>query len=104
MGDHNQLAANVLSPQGRESNLNTSLIEWLCKEFPKNINFFLKTQYRSNKLIQEWSNTEFYDGKLVPDFSVTNITLKDLIQDKISCENYGINNYNIDTSLNSHKI
>lgn len=75
------MSANVFSQEAKEEKLNSTLIEWLCKEFPKNINFFLRRQYRSNELIQEWPNQEFYDSKLEADSTVKNICLADLIEE-----------------------
>lgn len=56
--------------------MNVSLTETLLKEFGPAINFFLRTQYRSNDLIQRWSSMEFYNNNLRSHSSCANISLK----------------------------
>ncbi|KAL3102199.1 hypothetical protein niasHS_003608 [Heterodera schachtii] len=70
VGDHQQLPPFLLSarnsPVNSAERLHISLLEYINETF-KNEDFyhFLSVQYRSNELIQKWSNKIFYDNKLV---------------------------------------
>uniref|UniRef100_A0A914I6H3 Uncharacterized protein n=1 Tax=Globodera rostochiensis TaxID=31243 RepID=A0A914I6H3_GLORO len=87
VGDHQQLPPFLLSVQNIPSK-NTemsrhSLLEHISDNFKNEDLFhFLSTQYRSNELIQKWSNRMFYDNKLVTNPSTKSIRLRELIKKK----------------------
>ena len=62
-GDHLQLPPVVLSKEGRERGLGTSLLERLAVARPASV-ALLSTQYRSHPRISGWSSAYFYKGKL----------------------------------------
>ena len=73
-GDPFQLSPVLFSDQAQKSPLSVSLIETGMK-----LNqpcFLLNTQYRMNDLIMQFSNSKFYENKLVSGEAVKNQTLK----------------------------
>ncbi|MEX1003714.1 MAG: IGHMBP2 family helicase [Crocinitomicaceae bacterium] len=72
-GDELQLPATVISHEAEKLGLAVSLLEQAEKiGYPKQL---LNVQYRMNSLIMEFSNQQFYGGKLTADQSVANRTL-----------------------------
>ncbi|MHA1654384.1 MAG: AAA domain-containing protein [Candidatus Thorarchaeota archaeon] len=76
VGDHRQLPPIVDDSLGRSvyEEVRLSLFERLVTCYPK-LRVLLNTQYRSNKAIMEWSNLQFYSGRLRTDPSVASIRL-----------------------------
>lgn len=62
-GDHHQLSPTVKSMAAADGGLSISLFEKLVKCWPAAVSM-LETQYRMNSAIMEFSNQEFYEGKL----------------------------------------
>lgn len=73
-GDHKQLSPIVLSPKA--SSLAISPFEVLIKRYPHKSSM-LKVQYRMNEKLMSFPNKMFYEGKLIADETVKNITLRD---------------------------
>ncbi|HEY8397651.1 MAG TPA: AAA domain-containing protein [Flavihumibacter sp.] len=63
-GDHHQLSPTVKSQEAASAGLSTSLFEKLVNRYPDSVSM-LTEQYRMNEAIMEFSNSEFYDGRLV---------------------------------------
>lgn len=63
-GDHHQLSPTVKSQEAASAGLSTSLFEKLINRYPDSVSM-LTEQYRMNEAIMEFSNSEFYDGRLV---------------------------------------
>ncbi|KXB07078.1 hypothetical protein AKJ52_01010, partial [candidate division MSBL1 archaeon SCGC-AAA382C18] len=78
-GDHKQLPPTVLSQKAEE--LSETLFESLIDGYGNRIRSVLKTQYRMNLDIMNFSNSEFYDNVLIADESVAKHTLSDLVDD-----------------------
>ena len=77
-GDHMQLPPCVISSEKvSENKLKISLMERLGKDEGIPVSM-LKTQYRMNEAIMNWSSTTFYNGNLVADKSVKDQRLCDL--------------------------
>lgn len=74
-GDHKQLPPTILSLEAQE--LSHTLFEGLIEKYPWKSEM-LTIQYRMNERIMEFPSREFYDGRIVADESVKNITLADL--------------------------
>ena len=88
-GDHKQLPPTVVSDA---KELKTSLFEQLIENYPHNSSM-LRVQYRMHQKIMEFSNTHFYEGKLIADESVKDHTICDFTwkkpnryQDLLDCE------------------
>ncbi|MHA1685498.1 MAG: AAA domain-containing protein, partial [Candidatus Heimdallarchaeaceae archaeon] len=78
VGDHKQLPPVVQNPQAYKKGLSISLFERLAKQFPSDIHL-LDLQFRMNEKLMEFSNTQFYEGKLKSyDNLVKNQNLLDL--------------------------
>ena len=77
-GDHLQLPPTIKSKEADKKGLNVTLFDRLMKKFEKDYSQMLRTQYRMNKKIMEWSSKEVYQGKLIADQSVENHNLFDL--------------------------
>ncbi len=77
-GDHKQLPPTVLSEDA--TGLNDTLFESLIEIYGDEVRSVLKTQYRMNNKIMNFSNDEFYEGVLRADESVAHHTLEDLIE------------------------
>ena len=73
-GDHKQLPPTVVSDS---KELKKSLFEELIEKYQQHSSM-LRVQYRMHQKIMEFSNQEFYEGKLIADESVKNHTIKDL--------------------------
>jgi hypothetical protein len=58
----------IRSDKALESNFGDSIMAYLFKEFGKNVQTRLQTQYRSNDKIMQWSSETFYDGELHVNF------------------------------------
>ncbi|TAG85858.1 MAG: IGHMBP2 family helicase, partial [Bacteroidetes bacterium] len=69
-GDHCQLPPTVKNFEAAKQGLEKTLFEKLMPE--KSISQMLKTQYRMNETIMEFSNRQFYHGELKADESVKN--------------------------------
>jgi len=74
-GDHKQLPPTILNEKAKE--LSKTLFEKLIQQFPQN-SLMLQIQYRMNEKLMEFSNNEFYKGKLRSAKEIKNISLKDL--------------------------
>jgi superfamily I DNA and/or RNA helicase len=89
-GDHKQLPPTIKSEEAKVE-LSYTLFEKMDdaygqnrkKEIYKNsITSMLQVQYRSNRLIMEFSSQEFYNGELIAHESVQNRSLMDLVKPK----------------------
>ncbi|WP_297464353.1 IGHMBP2 family helicase [Thermococcus sp.] len=74
-GDHKQLPPTILSERAKE--LSKTLFEGLIERYPWKSEM-LTVQYRMNERLMEFPSREFYEGRVVADESVKNITLADL--------------------------
>ncbi|MEL7422368.1 MAG: AAA domain-containing protein [Bacteroidota bacterium] len=72
-GDPYQLPPTIKSHAARRRGLEVTLIEKALKRQPKTS--LLRTQYRMNELIMNFSNEQFYDGHLLADEAVKNRTI-----------------------------
>ena len=72
-GDPFQLPPTIKSHAARRKGLEVTLIEKALKRQARTS--LLRTQYRMNELIMNFSNQQFYDGRLLADDSVKNRTL-----------------------------
>ncbi|MBQ6512662.1 IGHMBP2 family helicase [Methanobrevibacter sp.] len=75
-GDHKQLPPTIIS--NRASELENTLFEELIRKYPHKSQL-LNIQYRMNKLLMKFPNSEFYNNSLKSDSSVNAINIKDLI-------------------------
>jgi predicted DNA helicase len=75
-GDHRQLPPTVKSKEAARE-LENTLFERLAEKHPEK-KTMLRTQYRMNTSIMEFSSQEFYDGKLKANESVADYTLEEL--------------------------
>ncbi len=67
-GDHKQLPPTVLCAEARA--LEKTLFERLIDTLPSNKHRLLTIQYRMNKVLMQFSNSNFYDNRLVAHKSV----------------------------------
>ena len=74
-GDHKQLPPTIISD--RAYDLQDTLFESLIEKYSHKSQL-LNVQYRMNKMLMEFPNSEFYNNNLKSDSSVNNITLKDI--------------------------
>ena len=74
-GDHKQLPPTIISSQAQD--LQDTLFESLIEKYPLKSQL-LNIQYRMNKRLMEFPNSEFYDNGLESDSSVDNINLSDI--------------------------
>ena len=74
-GDHKQLPPTIISNHAQD--LQNTLFESLIEKYPHKSQL-LNVQYRMNKSLMEFPNSEFYNNNLKSDSSVNNITLKDI--------------------------
>lgn len=82
-GDHKQLPPTVKSPEAAKGGLEITLFEKFLQNQKSNPSNYalLNVQYRMNQKISEFSNREFYDGKIQTYPSIQDAVLQDL------CEN-----------------
>ncbi len=73
-GDHQQLPPTVKSLEAEKLGLSVTLFERLINKYPE-ASVMLKTQYRANEKIMEFSSKKFYQGELISDESVKNHAL-----------------------------
>ena len=78
IGDHKQLPPTILSQKAAEKGLRKSMFERLYEIYGKNIRSMLEIQYRMHDDIMNFSNYEFYNGKLQSAPEVADHTLRDL--------------------------
>ncbi|AEH24223.1 IGHMBP2 family helicase [Pyrococcus yayanosii] len=74
-GDHRQLPPTILSLEAQA--LSKTLFEGLIERYPEK-SAMLNIQYRMNERLMAFPSREFYEGKIIADESVKNITLADL--------------------------
>lgn len=74
-GDHKQLPPTIISDKAYD--LQDTLFESLIEKYPHKSQL-LNIQYRMNKILMEFPNSEFYNNNLKSDSSVNNISLKDI--------------------------
>lgn len=74
-GDHKQLPPTIISNHAQD--LQNTLFESLIEKYPHKSQL-LNVQYRMNKSLMEFPNSEFYNNNLKSDESVNSITLKDI--------------------------
>ncbi|UKJ06067.1 AAA domain-containing protein [Solitalea lacus] len=72
-GDHHQLPPTVKSYEAGKQGLNVTLFEKVISR--QKVDTLLKVQYRMNQSIMEFSNQQFYNGKLAACESVATRTL-----------------------------
>ena len=58
-----------------------TLFDRMIESYPKD-STILRTQYRMNNLIMDFSSQEIYDGLLKADKSVASRTMKDFVSEK----------------------
>ena len=75
-GDHKQLPPTIISTKAGE--LENTLFEALIRKYPHKSQL-LNVQYRMNKLLMKFPNSEFYNNSLKSDASVNSINIKDII-------------------------
>lgn len=75
-GDHKQLPPTIISPKAGE--LENTLFEALIRKYPQKSQL-LNVQYRMNKLLMKFPNSEFYSNSLKSDSSVDKISINELI-------------------------
>jgi predicted DNA helicase len=75
-GDHKQLPPTIISQKAGE--LENTLFEALIKKYPHKSQL-LNVQYRMNRLLMKFPNSEFYDNSLKSDSSVDKISINELI-------------------------
>lgn len=85
-GDHMQLPPTVINEEAARKGLSMSMFERLLHVHGDKIRVMLEVQYRMNEEIAEFSNNEFYGGRLKADESVKDHTLADLIDADLSEE------------------
>ena len=76
-GDHKQLPPTILSNKAQK--LSNTLFESLIKKYSHKSQI-LNIQYRMNKELMEFPNSEFYQNRLKTDTPVEDITLNDIIE------------------------
>lgn len=76
-GDHKQLPPTILSKKAAP--LEDTLFEKLINKYPDK-SILLNTQYRMNKLLMEFPNSEFYNSNLESGKDNKNITIKDILE------------------------
>ncbi|MDO5860725.1 IGHMBP2 family helicase [Methanobrevibacter sp.] len=75
-GDHKQLPPTIIS--SRAGDLEKTLFEALIRKYP-NKSQLLNVQYRMNRLLMKFPNSEFYNNSLKSDSSVDKIKISDII-------------------------
>ncbi len=78
IGDHKQLPPTILSQKASEQGLSISMFERLYEIYGDEIRSMLEIQYRMHDDIMDFSNHEFYNGKLKSSPKVAEHTLRDL--------------------------
>jgi len=78
IGDHKQLPPTILNKKAAEKGLNKSMFERLYEIYGDKIRTMLEIQYRMHDDIMNFSNQEFYNGKLKSSTDVAEHTLWDL--------------------------
>jgi len=78
IGDHKQLPPTVLNQKAADAGLSKSLFERILEVQGKEFWSLLEIQYRMHDKIMNFSNYQFYDGKLKSAANVADHTLKDL--------------------------
>lgn len=76
-GDHKQLPPTIISENAQE--LENTLFESLIDKYPTKSSL-LNTQYRMNKKLMEFPNSEFYNSKLKSGKNNENIKITDIIE------------------------
>ena len=71
-GDHKQLPPTVLSESAKE--LELTMFERLIEKYP-NKKQLLNVQFRMNKLLMDFPNSEFYNNELICDENVKDISI-----------------------------
>ena len=74
-GDHKQLPPTIISDKAHD--LQDTLFESLIEKYPHKSQL-LNVQYRMNRVLMEFPNSEFYSNNLKSDASVNDISLKDI--------------------------
>ena len=75
-GDHKQLPPTIISAKARK--LEETLFENLIRMYPHKSQL-LNVQYRMNRLLMKFPNSEFYNNNLKSDSSVDDININDII-------------------------
>jgi predicted DNA helicase len=75
-GDHKQLPPTIISQKAGE--LEKTLFEALIRKYPQKSQL-LNVQYRMNRLLMKFPNSEFYNNSLKSDSSVDKININDII-------------------------
>ena len=99
-GDHKQLPPTIISKRAGE--LENTLFEALIRKYPHKSQL-LNVQYRMNKLLMKFPNSEFYNNSLKSDSSVDKINISDIIDSKYEEEALlFINTSNIENNKENH--
>lgn len=77
-GDHCQLPPTILSAKAAQEGYSVSLMQRLVEHYGHRVTRQLKTQYRMNTQIMQFSSDHFYDGTLQAHESVADHRLTDL--------------------------
>lgn len=80
-GDHRQLPPTIKNYRAAKSGLNKTLQEKLAERHGDRVSSMLSVQYRMHEDIMNFSNQQFYDGRLRADDSVRAHTLSGLDYD-----------------------
>lgn len=98
-GDHKQLPPTILSDKAYQ--LEETLFESLIEKYSHKAQL-LNVQYRMNERLMQFPNSEFYEGKLKTDSSVSDITLNDIINDDEEKVITFIDTSKMDNNLEEH--
>lgn len=81
-GDHKQLPPTVLSKSAKE--LETTMFEMLIEKYPSKKQL-LNVQFRMNKMLMDFPNSEFYNNELICDDGVSDISI-DVVRKKLDID------------------
>lgn len=99
-GDHKQLPPTIIS--NRAGELENTLFEALIRKYPHKSRL-LNIQYRMNRLLMKFPNSEFYNNSLKSDSSVDKINISDIINSEYDEEALlFINTSNIENNKENH--
>ncbi len=99
-GDHKQLPPTIIS--NRAGELENTLFEALINKYPHKSQL-LNVQYRMNRLLMKFPNSEFYNNSLKSDSSVDEININDIIDSSYDEEALlFIDTSNIDDNKEKH--
>lgn len=99
-GDHKQLPPTIIS--ARANDLENTLFEALIEKYPHKSQL-LNVQYRMNRLLMKFPNSEFYDNALMSADIVDDININDIIDGDVDEEALlFIDTSNVDDNYENH--